>query len=85
VNSSGAAVRPGRSPGISRSKTKRALREQVGECLTCSVGLAPNVFLGKISSDLQKPDGLVVITHGNLPDVLLGLELSEIYGIGAGL
>src|SRR6266851_9916805 len=64
-------------------KVKRALREQVGECLTCSIGLAPNVFLGKVGSDLQKPDGLVVITEGNLPEVLLGLELQEIYGIGA--
>jgi DNA polymerase-4 len=63
-------------------KVKRALREQVGECLTCSIGLAPNVFLGKVGSDLQKPDGLVVITHENLPEVLLGLELQEIYGIG---
>jgi DNA polymerase IV len=64
-------------------KVKLALREQVGECLTCSIGLAPNVFLGKVGSDLQKPDGLIVITHDTLPDVLLGLELQEIYGIGA--
>jgi DNA polymerase-4 len=63
-------------------KVKWALREQAGECLTCSIGLAPNVFLGKVGSDLQKPDGLVVITHDNLPDVLLGLELQDIYGIG---
>jgi nucleotidyltransferase/DNA polymerase involved in DNA repair len=63
-------------------KIKRALREQVGECLTCSIGIAPNVFLGKVGSDLQKPDGLTVITADNLPDVLLGLELQEIYGIG---
>jgi DNA polymerase-4 len=63
-------------------KVKWALRKQVGECLTCSIGLAPNVFLGKVGSDLQKPDGLVVITHDNLPDVLLGLELQDIYGIG---
>jgi hypothetical protein len=32
-------------------KVKRALREQVGECLTCSIGIAPNVFLGKVGSD----------------------------------
>jgi DNA polymerase-4 len=63
-------------------KVKRALREQVGECLTCSVGIAPNVFLGKVGSDLQKPDGLVVITKDDLSGILLGLELQEIYGIG---
>jgi DNA polymerase IV len=63
-------------------KLKQALREQVGECLTCSIGIAPNVFLGKVGADLQKPDGLVVITMDNLPDVLLGLKLPDIYGIG---
>ena len=64
-------------------KVKRALREQVGECLTCSIGLAPNVFLAKVGSDLQKPDGLVVITKDDLPGILLGLQLQEIYGIGS--
>jgi DNA polymerase IV len=64
-------------------KIKRALRAQVGECLTCSIGIAPNVFLGKVGSDLQKPGGLVVITPDKLPDILFGLELQEVYGIGA--
>jgi DNA polymerase-4 len=63
-------------------KIKRTLHDQLGECLTCSIGIAPNVFLGKVGSDLQKPDGLTVITKDNLPDVLLGLELQDIYGIG---
>jgi DNA polymerase IV len=63
-------------------KIKRALRDQVGECLTCSIGIAPNVFLGKVGSYLQEPDGLVVITKDNLPDVLFELELQDIYGIG---
>jgi DNA polymerase IV len=63
-------------------KIKRALRDQFGECLTCSIGIAPNVFLGKVGSDLQKPDGLTVITKDNLPDVVLSLELQDIYGIG---
>src|SRR5256885_17042130 len=58
-------------------KVKRALRDQVGECLTCSIGIAPNVFLGKVGSDLQKPDGLVVITKQDLPGVLLGLQLAR--------
>jgi DNA polymerase-4 len=34
-------------------KVKRALREQVGECLTCSIGIAPNVFLGKVGSGAE--------------------------------
>jgi hypothetical protein len=45
-------------------------------------GLAPNVFLGKVGSDIEKPDGLVVITQENLPAVPLGLELQDVYGIG---
>jgi DNA polymerase-4 len=63
-------------------KVKRALRDQVGECLTCSIGIAPNVFLCKVGSDLQKPDGLVVMTKDDLPGILLGLELQDIYGVG---
>src|SRR5262249_3851494 len=63
-------------------KIKSVLRERVGECLTCSIGLAPSIFLGKVASDIQKPDGLVVITKHNLPDVLLHLKLQDIYGIG---
>jgi DNA polymerase-4 len=55
-------------------KIKHALRDQVGECLTCSIGIAPNVFLGKVGSDLQKPDGLTIITKDNLPEILLDLE-----------
>lgn len=63
-------------------KIKRAIRESVGDTLRCSIGLGPSVFLGKVASDIQKPDGLVVITLDNLPDVLLPLKLQDIYGIG---
>jgi DNA polymerase-4 len=63
-------------------KVERALREQVGECLTCSIGIAPNVFLGKVGSDLQKPDGLVVITKDDLPDICSASSCRDIYGIG---
>jgi DNA polymerase IV len=58
------------------------LREQVDERLTCSIGIAPNVFLGKVGSDLQKPDGPVVMTKDDLPEILLGLALQDIYGTG---
>jgi DNA polymerase-4 len=63
-------------------KVKQALRERVGECLTCSIGIAPNLFLGKLASDMQKPNGLVALTKADLPAALLGLELQNICGIG---
>ena len=54
---------PGAGGAGDAAKVKRTLREQVGECLTCSIGLAPNVFLGKVASDIQKPDGLGTSTR----------------------
>jgi len=63
-------------------RIKRGLRENIGECITCSIGLAPNRFLAKVASDMQKPDGLVVLLREELPGRLLELELSDLCGIG---
>ena len=63
-------------------RMKHAIREQVGKTLRCSVGIAPNRFLAKVASDLQKPDGLVVIGAGDLPQILHGLKLQDLPGIG---
>jgi len=60
---------------------KRRLLDEVGECLTCSVGIAPNRFLAKIASNMQKPDGLTVIRESDLPDVLFGLALTDLHGV----
>lgn len=62
-------------------KIKKAIRENVGECLTCSIGIAPNGFLAKVGTELQKPDGLVVIEASDLPEVLHRLELTGFPGI----
>jgi DNA polymerase IV len=62
-------------------QVKQAVRS-VGETLRCSVGLAPNRFLAKIASNLQKPDGLVTITQSQLPQVLLKLKPRDLPGIG---
>lgn len=63
-------------------RVKHAIQDQVGECLTCSVGLAPNRVLAKIATDMQKPDGLVMIQEEELPQRLLGLKLRDLPGIG---
>ena len=64
---------------------KKILAGEIGERMTCSIGLAPNKFLAKTASDMEKPDGLVVIRHGDLPGSLHGLELRDLYGIGANM
>lgn len=61
---------------------KRAIREQVGDYLRCSIGIAPNVFLAKLASDVQKPDGLTLITPDTLDGILRTLRLTDLPGIG---
>jgi DNA polymerase IV len=50
--------------------------------LTASVGLAPNKFLAKLASDLEKPDGLTVIRAANVNRVLPPLPVTKLWGIG---
>lgn len=61
---------------------KRAIAERVGVCLRCSIGVAPNRLLAKLASDMQKPDGLVVIEKHELPDRLLHLDVRALSGVG---
>ncbi len=50
--------------------------------LTASVGVAPNKFLAKLASDLNKPDGLTVITPDTIDTILPPLPITRIWGIG---
>lgn len=59
---------------------KSRVREETG--LTCSVGLAPNRFLAKIASELEKPDGFVIITPDRVQEVLDPLPVERIFGVG---
>ncbi len=63
-------------------RIKTAIREQVGSTLCCSIGLAPNRYLAKIASDMEKPDGLIALTQDLLPHALLRLTLRDLVGIG---
>ena len=66
-------------------KIKFAVARLAGECLTCSIGIAPNPWLAKIASDMEKPDGLVVIEPGELPSRLFPLKLRDLPGVGANM
>ena len=61
---------------------KKEVLNTVGICLRCSVGIAPNTLLAKLASDMQKPDGLVVIEQAELPERLHPLKLQDVQGIG---
>lgn len=63
-------------------RIKRAIRSQVGDTLRCSIGLAPNRYLAKIASDMEKPDGLMALTRDLLPQALLRLQLRDLVGVG---
>ena len=61
-------------------RIKERIKNEIG--LTCSVGLAPNKFLAKMASDLQKPDGFTVITHEEARSFIAPLPVTKIFGIG---
>ena len=68
------------APEVIARNLKDAIKEATG--LTASVGVAPNKLLAKLASDLEKPDGLTVITPGRIDEVLRPLPISNVWGIG---
>ena len=62
---------------------KQAIKDDVGETLRCSIGMASNRYLAKIASDMQKPDGLIGLLPSQLPRAIAHLELRDLPGIGA--
>jgi DNA polymerase-4 len=62
---------------------KQAIKDDVGETLRCSIGMAPNRYLAKIASNMQKPDGLIGLLPSQLPRAIAHLELRDLPGVGA--
>lgn len=60
---------------------KLTLRKLVGEMISCSIGIAPNAFLAKLGTDMQKPDGLVILEAKDLPGKLTNVQLTDFAGI----
>ncbi len=59
---------------------KLAIKQETG--LTCSIGIAPNKLLAKIASDMQKPDGLTIITKDDIENRIWPLPARKLWGVG---
>lgn len=66
--------------GVGRA-VKMALREEVGECVTCSIGISTSIWMAKQASNLNKRNGLERIDHTNLVSVFGRLQLTDLSGI----
>ncbi len=64
---------------------KAEIKEQIGDYLTCSIGIAPNAFLAKFAANLKKPDGLTIITPENIDEKLSRVQLIDLPGISHGI
>ena len=76
------------APLVARGKAleiKAALAEGIGPHVRVSIGIAPNRFVAKLASKLEKPNGLVLIDFEDLPEALYRMPLEEITGIGRGM
>jgi len=62
------------------ARIKGGIFEKTG--LTCSIGIARNKLLAKIASDMQKPNGLTVLTDNDIESRLWPMPIRKLYGIG---
>lgn len=61
---------------------KKGIQNNVGKYIRCSIGIAPNRFLAKTASNLEKPDGLQVLYSKDIPNSIKHFKLSDLTGIG---
>lgn len=66
-------------------QVKETIRRRVGPSIRCSIGLAPNPWLAKVASDMNKPDGLTMILPEQMPEAICHLQLTDLPGIAANM
>ncbi|MDE5715630.1 MAG: DNA polymerase IV [Anaeroplasmataceae bacterium] len=69
-----------RHPLVLAKEIQARLLKEIG--LSCSIGIAPTLFLAKMASDMKKPLGVTVLRKRDVATMLYPLPVSDIYGIG---
>ena len=69
-----------RHPLVIAKEIQFRILKEVG--LSCSIGIAPTLFLAKMASDLKKPLGITVLRKRDVQTILYPLSVSDIFGIG---
>ncbi|EFL89386.1 type VI secretion protein ImpB [Ahrensia sp. R2A130] len=72
-------------PEILGRRIKQALADRFNPMLTCSIGIAKTELLAKIAAEMNKPDGLAILSSTDLPQRLAHLELNDLPGISKGM
>lgn len=60
---------------------KQRLRTDIGEWISCNIGIATNRFLAKLGAGLHKPNGLDIINYENIKSIYASLKLTDLPGI----
>ncbi len=68
------------SPQTIAETIKQQIKDQLN--LTCSIGIAPLKFLAKIASDMNKPDGLTIISPDKAHEFIQHLPIEKVPGVG---
>ncbi|MFN3396844.1 MAG: DNA polymerase IV [Thermodesulfovibrionales bacterium] len=68
------------SPEEVAVRIKKRIKNETG--LTCSIGIGPNKLLAKMASDMEKPDGLTIITENDIEEKIWPLPVRKLWGIG---
>ncbi len=63
------------------AEIKKRFRQEIGEWISCNIGISTNRFLAKLASSLHKPDGLDIIDCKNLHQIFSPLKLTNLNGI----
>lgn len=69
---------------LAAKEMKQRIKQELGDYLTVSIGIAPNRTLAKLAAGLQKPDGLVMIDKHNYLSIYEKIDLLDLPGINVG-